>query len=491
LKNYIFKSSVNNLSTFIEVNMKNKTRREFLKKSFMTGVGLFTLPEILRHSAFAGESPNKLIQFAQIGCGREGTADYTGTMKHTDLCRMVAVCDLDSRRLEIAKNTAEEFYKKRGETNVEVKTYHDFHEVLANPDIDAVIVSVPDHQHAFVAIQAVLAGKDVYVQKPLTYSISEAIALRTAVVSRKRILQTGSQQRSEKPWNTFRVASEAVRNGRIGKLHTVKIGIGIDRPKGVKPSPQTPPAKLDYERWLGAAPEQPYMELRVHPQDSIDGRPGWITTEDFGLGMITNWGAHHIDIAHWAMGLELGGPLSVVSKADFMKDDVWTVHTTYHVEMIYPGNIQVIMDNSFTNGIQFEGSDGMAFCARGSERVTKSDPVTAADDRRNPLYASNDKILYPRVGPEGKIWMPSADHYRNWLESIISRKDPIAPVSQSVRSLEACAVAWIGMKLNRKLTWDAKKEKFVGDKEANSMLSRKARKAEYDIAPIMKKAGLA
>jgi myo-inositol 2-dehydrogenase/D-chiro-inositol 1-dehydrogenase len=470
--------------------MKSNSRRDFLRKSLLTGVGLIAVPEILRHSAFAAGSPNKLIQFAQIGCGRQGTVDYNGTMKHTDLCRIVAVCDLDSRRVEIAKNTVETFYKNKGETNVDVKTYHDFHDVLARPDIDAVIVSVPDHQHALVAVQAVLAGKDVYVQKPLTYSISEAIALRTAVRSRKRILQTGSQQRSEKPWNTFRVASEAVRNGRIGKLNTLKIGIGIDRPKGVKPSPQTPPSTFDYERWLGAAPEQPFMEFRTHPQDSIDGRPGWITTEDFGLGMITNWGAHHMDIAHWAMGMELGGPLSVVAKADFMKDDVWTVHTTYHAEMIYPGNIQVILDNSFPNGIQFEGTDGVVFCARGSERVTASDPVSTVDNKKGPLWASNDKILYPRVGPEGKTWMPSPDHYRNWLESILSRKDPIAPVDQSARSLEACAIAWIGMKLNRKLTWDAKKEIFVSDKEANAMLLRKPRKTEYDLKAIMKKAGL-
>jgi predicted dehydrogenase len=411
-------------------------------------------------------------------------------MRHTDLCRIVAVCDLDSRRVDIAKNTIETFYKGKGEANVSIKTYHDFQEVLANPDIDAVIVSVPDHQHALVAVQAVLAGKDVYCQKPLTYAISEAIALRTAVRAKKRILQTGSQQRSEKPWNTFRIASEAVRNGRIGKVHTVSIGIGIDRVKGAKPAPQTPPSTFDYERWLGPVYDQPYMELRCHPQDSIDGRPGWITTEDFGLGMITNWGAHHMDIAQWALGMELSGPETVEAKAEFMKDDVWTVHTTYHAEMMYPGNIKVILDNKFTNGIQFEGSEGTVFCARGSERVTASDPVSTVDNKKGPLWASNDKILYPRVGPEGKVWMPSPDHYRNWLESIISRQDPIAPVDQSCRSLEACAVAWIGMKLGRKLTWDAKKEMFKGDKEANAMLSRKARKPEYDLALIMKKAKL-
>jgi predicted dehydrogenase len=470
--------------------MKNNTRRDFLKKSLLSGVSLIALPEILRYTSFPGKSPNKLIQFAQIGCGRQGTVDYSGTMKHTDLCRITAVCDLDSKRADIAKNSITEFYRKNGESNVEIRTYHDFNELLERPDIDAVIVSVPDHQHAFVAIQAVLAGKDVYVQKPLTYSIAEAIALRSAVRARNRILQTGSQQRSEKPWNTFRVGSEAVRNGRIGKLHTVKIGIGIDKIKGVKPYPQKPPANLDYERWLGPAPEQPYMEFRVHPQDSIDGRPGWITTEDFGLGMITNWGAHHIDIAQWAMGLELGGPLSVDARAEFMKDDVWNVHTTYHVEMMYPGNIQVILDDKYTNGIQFEGTDGMVFCSRGSERVTKSDPIATVDDKKGPLYASKDNILYPRVGPEGKIWMPSPDHYRNWLESIISRKDPIAPVDQSARSLEACALAWIGMKLNRKINWDPENERFVNDAEASALLSRKSRKPGYDIAKIMKKAGL-
>ena len=198
-----------------------------------------------------------------------------------------------------------------------------------------------------------------------------------------------------------------------------------------------------------------------------------------------------MDNAQWAMGMELSGPLSVEAKAEFMKDDVWTVHTTYHAEMMYPGNIKVILDDKFTNGIQFEGTGGTVFCARGSERVTKSDPVSTVENKKGPLWASNDKILYPRIGPEGKIWMPSPDHYRNWLESIISRKDPIAPVEQSSRSLEACAVAWIGMKLGRKLMWDAKKEMFNGDKEANAMLTRKARKPEYDIALIMKKAKLA
>lgn len=471
--------------------METKSRREFLKKSLLTGAGLVVLPGIMKQSAFGSNSPNKLIQFAQIGCGREGTVDFLGTIRHTDLCRMVAVCDLDSNRLEIARKTVEKFYTDKGETNVNIKTYHDFKELLANPEIDAVIVSVPDHQHALVAVQAILAGKDIYVQKPLTYGINEAKALRAAVRFKKRILQTGSQQRSEKPWNTFRVASEAVKNGRIGKVQKVKIGIGIDRPKGVKFETQQVPANLDYDRWLGPVAKEPYNEFRVHPQNSVSGRPGWITTEQFGLGMITNWGAHHIDITNWALGQELGGPLSVDAKAEFMKEDVWNVHTTYHVEMLYPGDIQVVLDNTYQNGIEFIGSEGSVFCARGAEKVTASDPDNAnAGNGRSSLWASNDKILYPRIGPEGKIWMPSQDHYRNWLESIISRKDPIAPVEHSARSLETCAVAWISMKLGRKLEWDPKAEMFKNDKDANAMMTRKPSSSEYDLDRIMKSAGI-
>jgi predicted dehydrogenase len=471
--------------------MKTKTRRDFLKNSLIAGVGMVSLPTILTRCTSTAKKNDNLIHIAQIGCGRMGSGDMGSTMAHTDLCRMVAVCDLDARRLAIAKSTIEEFYKKKELAGVEVKAYADFHDVISRSDIDAVIVSVPDHQHALVAIQAVLAGKDVYVQKPLTYSVSEAIALRKAVRAKQRILQTGSQQRSSKPWDTFRIASEAVRNGRVGKLNSIKIGVGLDRIKGVKPAPQPVPSNLDYERWLGPAPEQPYMELRVHPQDSIDGRPGWITTEDFGLGMITNWGAHHIDIAQWAMGMELSGPLSIEAKADFMQDDVWNVHTNYHVEMIYPNDVQVILDNNFTNGLLFEGTEGSVFCARGNQRVTKSDGNAQDAPVNKSLYASDDKILSSRIGPEGRIWIPSEDHYRNWLESIISRKDPVAPVDEAVRSLTTCSLSWIAMKLNRKLTWDPDKEQFINDQEAASMLERKSRKAEYDIMPVMKKAGLA
>jgi myo-inositol 2-dehydrogenase/D-chiro-inositol 1-dehydrogenase len=466
--------------------MKRQSRRSFLRTSIVGSAGLVVLPNILPRSLFAADTPSKRINVVLIGCGREGTADVEGTMKQS-LARIVGVCDLDSKRAGIAAQKIADYYKQQGEAQVNIPTYHDFHEVLARPDVDAVIVSVPDHWHALVATHAAIAGKHIYVQKPMTYSIAESIALRTVVRKKKIILQAGSQQRSEHPYEAFRGATEAVRAGRIGKLQRIEIGIGLDKPSGKAPAAMPVPDNLDYERWLGPAPEQPYMEGRVHPQQGL-GRPGWITTEDFGLGMITNWGAHHIDIAQWGMGMELSGPNTIVGSAEFMKNDVWTVHTSYHVEMTYANDVQVILDNKYENGLKFIGSEGWVFCTRGAARATSSDP-NVVDTSKPSLRASDPKILSPL--PSGaKRWMPSSNHYLNWLESVAANRDPIAPVDQAARSLQACATAWIAMKLGRKLTWDPKKEMFVKDDEANAMRDRKPRAAEYDIHAVLKAAGI-
>jgi len=470
--------------------MNKQTRRRFLKTSLVGGAGLVILPGLVTGCRTPGISANRRIQIAQIGCGREGRVDMDGVMAHPP-GRVVAVCDLDSKRAAAARDRVVEFYQGKGESAVAVQVYHDYRDVLARPDIDAVIVSTPDHWHALVAIEAALAGKHLYVQKPVTYDIAEAIALRKAVRAKRVILQAGSQQRSEHPFVAFRPVSEAVRNGRLGKLHTIRIGIGLDKPSGKAPAPMPVPANLDYERWLGPAPEQPYMEGRVHPQDSFTARPGWITTEDFGLGMITNWGAHHIDIAQWAMGMELSGPTRIDAHADFMTNDMWTVHTRYHVEMLYANGVQVILDDKYETGLRFEGSEGWAFCTRGAVRVTASDPnvPSANETNEGPMRASNPKILSP-LGLGAKRWPASSNHYLNWLECIVARRDPIAPVDQAVRSLEACAAAWIGMKLERKLTWNPEKEMFLGDYEANAMRERKARAPQYDFRRVMQQAGL-
>ena len=470
--------------------MKNHSRRSFIKTSLGGAAGFAFLPGLIPARLLGADAPGKKIQVAQIGCGRMGRSDLGNVLKEP-LARVVAVCDLDSKRLAAGKKMAEDYYAEQGESGVSIKTYHDYQEVLASPEIDAVVVTVPDHSHARLAIAAAIAGKHIYVQKPVTYSIAEAIGLRRAVEAKKVILQTGSQQRSEKPWGSFRKASEAVRNGRIGQLRTIKIGVGLDKPSGHPPAPQAVPGNLDYEKWLGSAPEQPYMERRVHPQNALEGRPGWITTEDFGLGMITNWGAHHVDIAQWAMAQELGGPLTVDAHAEFMANDAWTVHRAYHVEMSYPKNVQVILDNKFETGIRFEGDEGWIFCTRTEEKVTASDPNLPVDRAALlPLRASDQKILSP-LGANAVRWMASKSHHGNWLQSIAANSQPIAPIQQSARSLEACAAAWISMKLKRKLQWDAATEMFVNDEAANALRGRKARKPEYDFELLLQKAGIA
>jgi len=470
--------------------MKPLSRRGFLKHTIRGGVALAVLPSLIPARLLGAGAPGKKIQIAQIGCGRMGRSDLGNLLKEP-AGRIVAVCDLDARRLAAGQKMAEAYYAEHGESGVTIKTYHDYHELLASPEIDAVVVTVPDHSHARLAIDAAIAKKHLYVQKPVTYNIAEAIGLRRAVEATGVILQTGSQQRSERPWGSFRKASEAVRNGRIGQLQTIRIGVGLDRPSGHAPAVMPVPENLDYEPWLGSAPEQSYMELRVHPQNLLEGRPGWITTEDFGLGMITNWGAHHVDIAQWAMGQELGGPLTIEARASFMEHDAWTVHTTYHVELLYPKNVRVIMDDKFENGLRFEGDEGWVFCTRGEEKVTASDPgQPGGREALPPLRASDPKILEP-LGADAVRWMPSKSHHGNWLEAIAANRPPIAPIQQSARSLETCAAAWIGMKLKRKLTWNAATEMFVGDEEANALRGRKARKPEYDFELALKKAGLA
>ena len=255
----------------------------------------------------------------------------------------------------------------------------------------------------------------------------------------------------------------------------MKIGIGQDQPKGVAPEAAARAGDLDYETWLGPAPQQPYMEDRVHPQNSL-GRPGWITTEDFGLGMITNWGAHHVDIMQWGLGQELGGPLALEGRATFMQNDVWTVHHTYHVEMMYPGDVRVILDHEFPNGIRFEGTDGWVFCARGAGLVTSSDPGAAAQEEpaRKSLDASKLEILTAPYGPKD---VALAGERRPLPQLARGDHQPARTRSRPWTSRRAASRRarrrGSRMKLQRKLTWDPKREVFVNDAEANALRGRK------------------
>ncbi len=461
------------------------SRRVFLKSSAL-GMAAMAFPTIIPASVRGAEAPSKKINILQIGCGRIGFAmDMPGLLKQSDV-RIVAVCDLDSIRLDYAKQHVEDYYKKRN-IGIEVKTYGDYREALQRGDIDAVAISTPDHWHSQPVIEAALAGKDVYVQKPLSMTVTEGRAVSDVVRARNRAFQIGSQQRSG---GQFRTACEMVRSGRIGKIHTVKIGLPTD-PAGGRTNEMPVPKNLNYDMWLGSTPLVPYNDDRVHSQSPsrnqrINDRPGWLRIESYCLGMITGWGSHHVDIAHWGMDTEMTGPISIEAKAKFPDKGLWNVHGPYHIEAKYANGATMIIDNTFENGIRFEGSDGWIFVTRGAEAVTASDP---ARGNTKSFTASKPEIIKTPLGEKDvKLHVSeNGDHHRDWINSIKTRKPAVTSPEQAHRSCSACEISWIGMKLGRKLAWDPEKEKFTNDDEANSMLSRPQR-APYGIDAVLKKA---
>jgi predicted dehydrogenase len=429
------------------------------------------VPSIVPSSVFGKNAPSNRIQIGQLGCGRIAhEMDMEGVMAH-DQARIIAACDLDSRRLAETKPFIEEYYRKKyGRSEVDVKLYDDYREMLMNPAIDAVVISTPDHWHSQPAMEAALAGKHIYLQKPTSLTIAEGRQLSDTVHRTGVIFQIGSQQRSSEQ---FRFACELVRNGRIGKIQTIQIGLPGD-PSGDPEAEMPVPKNLNYNMWLGSTPEVYYTEKRVHPQADYS-RPGWLRCEQFGAGMITGWGAHHLDIAHWGMGTEYTGPVEIEAKAEFPKSGLWNVHGNFEVKATYANGVTMFVSGDRPNGVRFEGSEGWIFVTRGNYQATKSDPVSF-DANRKSLDASNPKLLTTVIGPD-EIHLPKSDnHYGNWFEAIRTNTQPIAPVEVAHRSCSACLLSHIAMKVPQKLQWDPVHEKFTNSKEANKLLTRAQRK---------------
>ena len=457
----------------------NVSRRDFLKR---TGAGLAAtsvlggFPAIVPSSVFGRNAPSERVNVGAIGTGRISRIhDLPGIWKY-DGAQVVAVCDLDARRVADAKQLVDGYYaRKTGKAYDSTRTYVDYHELLANKDIDAVVISTPDHWHALIAIAAVHAGKDVYLQKPASLTIAEGRAMADAVTKSGRIFQIGSQQRSSVQ---FRYAAELVRNGRIGQLKTVKIGLPGD-PSG-KDEPEMPvPANLNYDMWLGSTPLVYYTENRVHPQADY-GRPGWLRCEQFGAGMITGWGSHHLDCAHWAMDTEHTGPVEVWGHAEFPKSGLWDVHGPFETHGLYASGVEMIVSGDFPNGIRFEGTQGWIFVSRGNEAVTASDPQSKLKDAQA-LAASDPKIITSPIGANETHLYVSTDHHGNWLDCVQSRKAPITSAEIAHRSCTACLLHHIAMRIPRHLRWDPAKERFANDDEANAKLARPMR-APYTMA---------
>ena len=464
-----------------EISNEQRTqpsRRKFLGDAIKTAAGtafIAGFPSIVPSSVFGKNAPSNRINVAAIGTGRISRIhDLPGVWQY-DFAQVMAVCDLDTKRAEEGRQLVNEYYTKReGKPFDGVKVYHDYEELLQNKDVDAVIISTPDHWHAKIGVDAARAKKHIYMQKPASLTIAEGRLMSDIIGGSGVKFQIGSQQRSTEQ---FRYAAELVRNGRIGKLQTVYVGLPGDPPGGGT-EPMPVPSNLNYDKWLGSTPEVYYTVDRVHPQEGY-GRPGWLRCEQFGAGMITGWGAHHVDSAHWGMGMERSGPIEVSGHADFPTTGLWNVHGIFRTEALYDNGVKMIVSNEIPNGIKFEGSEGWIFVSRGDYQVTSSDPGADTSQAKK-IDASDPKIIQSVIGPNEFHFPVSKEHHGNWLEAIRDNTAPIAPVEEAHRSCSACLVHHIAMKLGRKVYWNPKTEKFKNDDEANAMLSRPQRK-EYAI----------
>jgi predicted dehydrogenase len=458
---------------------KSIGRRKFLKDTIKTAAGTaiaLHLPSIVPASVFGKNAPSNRINIAAIGTGRISRGhDIPGVWKH-DYAQIMAVCDLDLKRANEGKQLVNDYYTKRDNKPYDgVKVYTDFRELLLNKDIDAVLISTPDHTHAMIGAAAARAGKHIYMQKPASLTIAEGRIISNVVQKSGVKFQIGSQQRSS---DQFRYAAELVRNGRIGELKTVYVGLPGDPPGGKKDEMPLP-ANFNYDMWLASTPEVYYTEDRVHPQSGY-GRPGWLRCEQFGAGMITGWGAHHIDSAHWGMGMEASGPTEIWTQhVEFAKNGLWDVHGIFKTGAKYASGVTMMVSNEFPNGIKFEGTKGWIFVSRSDYQATSSDP-NAGTVQAKKLDASDPKLLTSVIGETEFHFTVSKDHHGNWLEAIRDNKNTIAPVEEAHRACSACLLHHISMKLKRKLYWDPAKEQFKNDAEANSMLSRPQRKA-YEV----------
>jgi len=449
-------------------NITTSSRRTFVKTS-LAAVAATGFPTIVPSSVFGQLSPSNRINVGAIGVGRISRGhDLPGIWKY-DQARIMAVCDLDANRVELGKTLINGYYsKKTGKPYDGVTGYHHYRELLANKDIDAVVISTPDHQHAILAVDAVHAKKDVYLQKPASLTISEGRHMSDQVMASKQILQIGSQQRS---WKQFYRACELVRNGRIGEIKHVEIGLPGD-PAGGDSTRMPVPQGFQYDAWLGSTPDVYYTLDRVMPTKDFS-RPGWLRMEQFGAGMITGWGAHHVDTAHWGMNTELTGPIEVWGTAEFPTSGLWNVHGKFLTHAIYANGTTMDISGDFPNGIKWYGTKGWIFVTR--DEMTTPTAAAGQTTKIEPLMASDPKILDSVIGPNEVHLYQSDDQHGNWLDCIKSRKAPTAPAEIGHRACSTCLLHHIAMKTKRRLHWDPVKERFINDHAANAMLSRPQR----------------
>lgn len=441
-------------------------RRSFIQTtSAVTASGVFMGTSAVTRGQ---ESPNERPVFATIGLRNQG---WTITDKSTKFADFAAFADVDSNVLGA---TNEKLEKKTGK---KAEGYKDYRAVLDRKDIDAVMIATPDHWHTKISVEAMLAGKDVYCEKPLTLTIDEGKLIEKVVKQTGRVFQVGTMQRTEND-QRFLKAIALIRNGRIGDI--VKVTCGIN---GATGSPVIPaidvPEGLDWDTWLGPAPKVPYRALPEMRVGYGGGVPlytnchyAWRNWYEYSGGQMNDWGAHHVDIATWALGAGNSGPnkitpvsfsLPVEYENGYPKvSDQYNSPTKFEIHANMPGDIPLIITSEGDNGILFEGTKGRFFVNRGR---LSGKPVE--DLENNPLPEGAVEEVYG--GPV------SENHSANFIEAMHSRKQPISDVWTHNRMLETCHLANIAIRLGRELTWDPTKREIVGDDQANAFLSRENR----------------
>lgn len=430
------------------------TRRQLLRSS-VAACAFISAPSILPARVFGANAPGNRITIGMIGVGRQAYYSNLKWFLAAADVQVVAVCDVDSWRLDNARKAVEEHYGKEraAGTFKGCSVFRDFRELLERPDIDAVMISTPDHWHVPIAVAAAKAGKDISCEKPLTLSIAEGRALSDTVRRYNRVFRTDSEFRS---LACFQRLCELVLNGRIGRVHTIRTGVPAGDVAG-PPEPEMPvPDELDYDFWLGPAPYAPYTVNRVHPRQSYD-RPGWMRVPDCCEGMITNWGAHLNDIAQWGNGTDRTGPVEVEGSGKYPRDGLWNVLLSFKVQYKYANGVRLFYSTSQPY-VRFEGSEGW-IQADYNDRGLKAEPAS---------------ILKSPIGPD-EIHLPLKSEKRDFIDAVKTRGQTLADAEVGHRTNSLCQIGHIAIQLGRKLKWDPDAEKFIGDDAANRLLSRPMR----------------
>jgi predicted dehydrogenase len=426
------------------------SRRRFLTSAAGVSVAAVGFPYLVSSSALGANGttpPSERITLGCIGVGGQGTGNMRGFLGKKDQVRVLAVCDVDQGNANRAKRTVDREYE-----NSDCVIYHDFREIIARTDIDALSLATPDHWHSIPVVMAAEAGKDMYGEKPLARTIHEAKLMRDAVNQYGRIWQTGSWQRSVA---NFHHGCELVRNGRIGKVTRVEVGLPTGNPGG-NPPVSEPPAGLDWNFWLGPAPWAPY---RQYGRNAPHWDWRWIM--DYSGGQLTDWAGHHIDIAHWGLGFDNTGPVEIEGKGVYPKDGIFNVPIEYKFTCKYANGLEMVVANDGQvpkgMGTVWYGEKGWVHVDRGRQAT---EPASLWDETIGP----NEDRLYE-----------SRDHQQNFLDCVKSRKPTITPISVACRSITVGLLGEIAMLLKRKVRWDPVKEQFVNDEEATRLLSRPMR----------------